>query len=128
MEIRILTEQEVKEVIRENKIIFREFYINKKVYGYVVDDEIIAMCPVSQNRQLMDARKIYSPFVKGGNIEIGVELLKYVVKDNEGFVIYADFLTDTMPMFQGANFIIAYKQTDLKRYGILWRGVIDYAC
>jgi len=129
MEIRILTEQEVKDTIRENKITFREFYINKKVYGGISsNNEVIAMCPVSHNKQLKNARKIYSPFVKGGNIEIGTELLKYVVKDNKGFIIYADFLTDTIPMFQGANFIIAYKQTDLKRYGILWRGVIDYAC
>jgi len=128
MEIRILTEQEVKDTIRENKITFREFYTNKKVYAYIVNNVIIAMCPVSYNKQLKNARKIYSPFVKGGNIEIGTELLKYVIEDNKGFIIYADFLTDTIPMFQGANFIIAYKQTDLKRYGILWRGVIDYAC
>ena len=131
MELVLLTVEQVKKTISDNKIIFREFYMNKIVYGYVQDGKVIAMCPTSINKQLLNARKIYSPYVAGNNVEIGTNLINDVVsavwqKDSD-VIIYADFLDGVKPMFENAGFKIAYNQNRLKRYGLLWRGVTIYA-
>jgi len=126
METKILTEKEVKKTIKDNRIVFREFYLNKKVYGALnTNGEIIAMVPVLQKKQLFNARKIFTPFVVGNNIRIGTKLLKKVVQENSDFLIFADFTKNTKRMFEKAGFKITNKKVGLLRYNTLYRGVIE---
>lgn len=127
MEFRMLTVGEVKKTINKNKIKFREFFIDKTVYGFVNLDEVVAMVGISENKQLVGAKKIYHPFFNPRDHTLGKKLIQNVVSaiENEGTctVIYADCLKDAKDVFVDAGFKITTSKTDLKRYETLWRAV-----
>jgi hypothetical protein len=129
MEFKVLTENEIKKTIKENRIVFREFFIGRRVYGCKSKDgTIVAMCGVSQNKQLYGLRKIYSPFILNNDMDIGTALLQMVVaelmSENKEVIIFSDLVTELKPIFENAGFRITDKRSGLVRYDTLWRGVV----
>lgn len=127
MNFKILTKQEVKQMVSKYNIFYREFYNSTKiVYGAIINDEIVAMIPTSNNVELENTRKIYSIFTELDNGK-NVEFLKYVVNEiqenNKHIVIYTDCLTQDKEMFESAGFKFTKEKNNLKRYGSLHRGV-----
>ena len=124
MDFKLLKVDEVKKAINENKLQYREFFIKKDVYGIVDDDgKILAMVGVSDNKQLIGAKKIYNPFYV--DIDIGRKLIKCLIQEliayNKNYVIYTDCFTDDVHLFHKEGFKHGILRNNLKRYGKLWR-------
>lgn len=124
MDFKLLKVDEVKKAINENKLQYREFFIKKDVYGIVDDDgKVLAMAGVSENKQLIGAKKIYNPFYV--DFDIGRKLIKCLIIEltshNKNYVIYTDCLTDDVHLFHREGFKHGIVKNNLKRYGKLWR-------
>lgn len=127
MTYKILSEQEVKEVISKQGLLYREFFnINKIVYGAVEEGEVKAMIPTSNNVELENTRKIYSMFTMLERKK-SIAFLDFVVKElkrtNEFMVIYTDCLGQDKHIFEAVGFRFTKEKKNLKRYGSLHRGV-----
>lgn len=118
----LLTDKQVKDTIKKNKIRHREFYLgnNKATYGLINNNKVEAMLTYSQNSQLLNSVKIYTPFGSDEGVKL---LLGAVIKGNKGNIIYCDILEGYKGIFEGVGFTFTSVRDKLKMYNELWRGI-----
>lgn len=125
----MLNEKEVKITIHKNQIEFREFYVDKVVYGYVKDSQIIAMVSVSENKQILGGKKLFTPWVYKNNRKIARSLVQDVIRAiksiDDDVIIYADVLKHAVEWFKSSGFTVGTAKFGLKRYDELWRVVYN---
>jgi hypothetical protein len=129
MKLYELTQEQVKTVIHLHKIRFREFFLNRKVYGLHDGERFLGMVAVSDNKQLHGAKKFFTPWVYQNDVNVAKLLLSCVIKaiktEDTQAIIYSDCLTSSKAWFESCGFTFTSVKDGLKRYQSLWRGIYN---
>ena len=128
MVIKELNSCEVKKIINDHKVEFREFFTNRTVYGAKnKSGNVIGMVAVSNNKHLNNTKKLFTPFIDSKSVDQASDFIKSVVdkinKSNQRTIIYCDVLADYIPFFESAGFTFTSVQNGLKRYNKLYRAI-----